>query len=114
MTVHAAFQATVDALFQRADLAFAPSILRELTPHARQGHRVGLGAGLEVAVLTGKATAREALRRIGRGRTDLVWGIGKEGIAVLDALAEGIISDRANPCRRPCLEIDLRRRRGWG
>src|SRR5258708_39784820 len=112
MAIHAALQATVDALFQRADLAFAPTILRELAPDAHQGHRVGLSAGLEVAVLTGKATAREALGRIGRRRTDLVWGIGKEGIAVLDELAEGIISDRADAWRRPFREIDLRGVRG--
>src|SRR5262249_22328354 len=85
-----------------------PAILRELAPHAHQRHRVGLGAGLEVAVLAREATAREALCRIGRGRTDLVYGIGKEGIAVLDELAEGIISDRANAWRRPFREIDLR------
>src|SRR5215470_1466638 len=107
MAVHAALQATVDAFFQRADLAFAPTILRELAPHAHQGHSVRLGAGLEVAVLTSKATARVALSRIGRRRTDLVWGIGNEGIAVLDEFAEGIISDRANAWRRPFREIDL-------
>src|SRR5260370_35131113 len=101
MAIHAALQATVDALFQRADLAFAPTILRELAPDSHQGHRVGLSAGLEVAVLTGKATAREALGRIGRLRTDLDWGIGKEGISILDELSEGINSDRPDAWRRP-------------
>src|SRR5262249_48942989 len=77
VAVHAALQATVDAVFQRVNLGFARAILRELAPHTRQRHRVGLGAGLEVTALTGEATAREALGWIARCRTDLVWGISK-------------------------------------
>src|SRR5260370_20839778 len=100
VAVHAALQATVDALFQRANLPFAPAILRKLAPYARQRHRVGLSAGLKVTVLAGKATAREALGRVDRGRTDLVCGIRKEGIAVFAAFAERVVSNRANLRRR--------------
>src|SRR5258708_37234177 len=99
-------------LFQRTNLPFAPAILRKLAPYARQRHRVGLSAGLKVTVLAGKATAREALGRVDRGRADLVCGIRKEGIAVFDEFAERVVSNRANARRRPFREIDLRHVRG--
>src|SRR5258708_19625488 len=55
---HAALQATVDALFQRANLPFAPAILRKLAPYARQRHRLGLTAGLKVTVFPANAPPR--------------------------------------------------------
>src|SRR5262249_35969781 len=101
MPVHAALQATVDTLLQRADAAFAPAILGELAPHSRQRPRVGLRPGLEVAVLAGEAAAREPLLWIGCGRTDLVWSVGEECVSVFDELAKRIISDSADAWRRP-------------
>src|SRR5260370_35436610 len=64
--VHAALQAPVDALFQRANLPFAPAILRKLAPYARHRHRVALSAGLKRTVLAGKAAARYARGRMYR------------------------------------------------
>jgi hypothetical protein len=97
---------TVDPLFERADLPFAPAILRELTPHADQRHRVWLAADLEMAVLASKAAAGKALAQINCGGTNLVWSIVKEGITILDEPAEWGFPDRANAWRRPRCEID--------
>src|SRR6516162_9895695 len=59
-----------------------------------------------MAVLASKAAARKALGGIDCGGTDLVWSIGKEGVAIFDEPAERVVPDRGNAWRRPCCEID--------
>jgi hypothetical protein len=62
-----------------------------------------------MAILAGEIVAGITLRRISNRRPDLVGGIGHQGIAVFDQLAERIVSDGADIGRRPLGQIDLRR-----
>src|SRR5262249_51147918 len=106
--VHAAFHAAVDALLQRADLAFASAILGELPPCAGERHGIGLRAVLEVAVLAGEIVAGVASGGIRSGRADLVRRIDHQGVAVFDKPAERVVPDRADLRWRPRAEVKQR------
>src|SRR5262245_30919718 len=71
-------------LFERIHRTLPPAVLWELAPNACHGHSIGLGAGLQMAILAGQIVTGKTFRRVRNVGPDLIWRIGEKRVPVFD------------------------------